>query len=85
MKVSQCCEGETELQGRRDSAVQTDLFCDLVVPDMENGRATESRSLARRGRKNADKKITVGRARMRAAADPASDHMVSLSHELCRG
>ena len=56
---------ETELQGRRDSIVQTDLFRDLVVLDTENGRA-ESHSLARGGR-NADKQITVGRARMRAS------------------
>jgi hypothetical protein len=73
------------LQQRRYFIVQTDLLCNLAVLDTQNGRAHESHLVARSSRKAADKKIAIGRARVRTAADPASDHIVSLSDELRDG
>src|SRR5580700_8697076 len=84
-RVSPSRACEAKLQRRRYFIVQTDLLCDLTVLDTENSRANESHPLARGSRQAADTKIAVGRARMRTAADPASDYMVSLGDEIRHG
>src|SRR5687768_14587712 len=78
------CAYETELRQRGHSVVETDFLCDLAVLDAQHSGAREPHLPAGACRERTLKKVTEGRARVRAAADPPTDDIVAFGDKLRR-
>src|SRR4051812_17454841 len=76
------CAYEAELRQRRHAVVQADLLCDLAVFDTKDGRSGKPHLPARARRERTLKKVTEGRAHVRATADPTTDDVVAFGDEL---
>ena len=75
-------DDETKLLKRGHAIVQTDLFDDLAVFELQYGRSGEMHLPASCGRQRSDEKITERRTAMCATALPTADHIIALGDEL---
>ena len=69
---------------RRHAIVQADLLCDLAVLDTKDCRSGEPHLSSRARRERTLKKVTEGRARVRATAHPTTDDVVAFGDEIRR-
>src|SRR5215813_5712752 len=74
---------DAELLQRGCTIVQPDFLGDLATLHAKHCRSGEPHCPARGRREGADQKIAEGGARVRAAAFPAADHIVTLGDEVC--
>src|SRR3954462_13163631 len=76
------CAHEAELRQRRHAVVEADLLGDLAVLDAKDRRSGKPHLPAGARRERTLKKVTEGRAAVRATAHPTTDDEVAFRDEV---